>query len=105
MNADDGPGRGRDAVLEGQIGPGALQQRLGDEEAETQAALLFHVRALPLAGAGGYVGLADASGNLRREAGAVIGDNDVEPGRGPLGADIDPRRREIDRVLHQIPGP
>ena len=49
VDADDRAGGRRDAVFKGQIGPGALQKRLRDEEAKTEAAFRLKVRILSLA--------------------------------------------------------
>src|SRR6476620_4596542 len=73
VHAHDRPSVRKRAVLEVERGARALQQRLGDEEPEPQAARLA-LAALPATV--GDIGLADAVHDLRGKARTVIGDGD-----------------------------
>src|SRR5215217_729262 len=83
----DGPRGRRSGVRQGQFGPRALDQGLGDEEAQTQSTALLAVLG-PLGGAAcGHVGFADPEQDIGRVTGAVIPDLDENLVRRPAGLD------------------
>src|SRR5262245_22142516 len=91
-----------DAVLEGEGRSRALQQGLGDEHAEPQAAagLAADVEAAPARRRD--VGLADPVHDLGREARAIIADRYADLLGAIAHRHFDPLAREVDRVLHQV---
>ena len=62
-------------------------------------------RALAQRRALAHEGVADAADQLGRVAGAVVADPDPELRRVPVELDPDRRRREVDRVLHEVAKP
>src|SRR5262249_33654858 len=99
VHANDRPPVRERAVLEVERRARALQQGLGDEEAEPQAARLA-LAALPATA--GDVGLADPGDDLGGKARTVIGDGDGDVLTAPGGGDLDPLVGEIDGVLEQV---
>src|SRR5262245_31230843 len=106
MHPNDRPTVRKRPVLEIEPRPGAFQQRLGDEEAEPEAARFMPGRialgALALAPAAGDIGLADPLHDLRSKAGTVVGNGDGNLLPAPGGGDLDPLVGEVDGVLEQI---
>src|SRR5215217_5735089 len=70
----DGAGGGRSGIRQGQFGPRALDQGLGDEQAQSQSSALLAVLGALGGAAGGHIGLADPEQNIGSVAGAVIPD-------------------------------
>src|ERR671937_523659 len=87
VHADDGPAVRKRAVLKVERRARALQQCLGDEEAQPQAARLA---VTALAATAGDVGLADPVHDLRGKARTVIGDGDGDVLAAQGGGDLDP---------------
>ena len=81
---------------------GALEQGLGDEEAEAEAAGLAVAAVVAGAAAGGDIGLADAVDDAGGEARAVVDDGDGDLVGVPVGADLDLALGEIDGVLDEV---
>src|SRR6516165_6895716 len=94
--ACDGPAVRERAVLKVERRARALQQGLGDEEAQPQAARLA---VAALSATVGDIGLADPVHDLRGKARTVIGDGDGDILTAPGGGDLDPLVGEIDGVL------
>src|SRR5205085_7413807 len=87
-----------DEIIEGQFGAAALQKALRDKDAESHMAGLTR--------AGREVGLAEATEQMRRKAGAVIGDLDGHHRRVPEDrhADLAPGEllRGLDKVVDAV---
>src|SRR6185437_7999908 len=77
---------------------GALEQALGDEDAEPH--MLLGPAASP-----GNIGLADARENRLREARTIIDDVDRHRILAPGGGDVDFLMRELRRVLDEVAEP
>src|SRR5262245_39588468 len=107
VHPNDRPAVGKRPVLEIERRPRAFEQRLGNEEAEPETAGFLAARiavgALTLAPATGDIGLADPLHDLRRKAGAVVGNGDGYLPTAPGGRDLDPLMREVDGVFEQVP--
>src|SRR5262249_43070439 len=99
MHADDRPPVRKRAVLEVEPRARALEQGLGDEEAEPQAARLA-LAALPATA--GDIGLADAVHDLRGKARTLMGDGDGDVLTAPGGGALDPLGGEMEGVLEQV---
>src|SRR5207245_2308086 len=80
-------------------GARALQQGLGDEKPEAEAAAGL----CPLARR--HIGLADAVDDLGREARSVVGDGEGDLLAIPVPADGDGLLGEVDGVLDQVAEP
>src|SRR5207248_9135066 len=86
-----------DEIIEGQFGAAALQKALRDKDAESHRAGLTR--------AGREVGLAEATEQMGRKAGAVIGHLDRDDGRIPTDRDADLAPSELHGVLDKIVEP
>src|SRR5829696_8434155 len=96
-----GPGRG---VGEEELGAGALDQRLGDEQAEAEAAGLLVARALPRA-AGRDIGLAGPQQHLGGKSRPVVADLEPDLVGRPARLDLDRAGGEIDGVVEDVGEP
>src|SRR5882757_3498881 len=87
-------------VGERHLGAGALQQRPRDEHAEPEPAALALriVRAPPPR----QIGLADPLQHIRRDAGSIVGNHDVNGLGIPPGIDLHGGAREVDGVLEDV---
>src|SRR5882757_4418903 len=82
---------GKGPVGEGDFCAGALQQRAGDEYAEAKPAALAFIVARPPR----QVRLADPLQDVGRDAGAVVGDHDLDDLVVPPGVHLDRLARKI----------
>src|SRR5262245_19377569 len=103
VHPNDRPADRKRPVLEIERRPRAFQKRLGNEEAEPEAAgfmtARIGVRSLALAPAAGDIRFADPLHDLGSKAGTVVGNDDGNLLPAPGGGDLDPLVREIDGVL------
>src|ERR1700722_14682281 len=81
----------------------ALEQRLGDEKAEPEPGVLVGGALAPAAA--GDERLAHAVHDIRRKARTVVVDRDPDLVAAPVGLDLHPLAREINRVLDQVAEP
>ena len=86
------------AVGEGDFGAGPLQQRAGDEDAKPEPGMLALVGARPPR----QIGLADPLQHVGRDAGAVVGDHDLDGLAVPPRVDLDRVAGEVDGVLQDV---
>src|SRR5712692_11090402 len=91
---------GMGAIADDEGGTGALEQGLGDEDAEAEAA-----GSIRLSFAHRNIGLADAVDHGVGESGPVVRNQDLDPVGVPVGRNRHLVVGEIDRVLDQIPQP
>src|SRR6267154_4777026 len=77
---------------------GALQQRAGDEHAEAEPAVLAFVVARPPR----QERLADPLQHVGRDAGAVVGNHELDDLAVPPGVHLDGLAGEIDRVFQDV---
>src|SRR5690606_32987064 len=83
-------------IAEGDTRAGALQQRLGDEQAEAEAA------AASTRPASRHIGFADAVENLRRKTRPVVDDRQLDLRLVPCPAQDHGFAGEIDGVLDEV---
>src|SRR5882724_6635798 len=87
-----------DPVLEGEGRTGSLQQCLGNEDAEAEAAASLAADIEPPPARARDIGLADPIHDLGREARPVVADGDVHLLATVGHRHVDPLAREIDRI-------
>src|SRR5204862_3086567 len=93
----------RGTIGEGERRAAALEQRLGNEDAEPEAAdLALAARRMAAAR---QIRLPDAIENLGGKTRPVVRDRDRDLAVAPVRRDLDPGAREIDGILHEIAEP
>src|SRR5215470_15415027 len=103
-HGDGGAVQRRRLIDQRELGPRALQKRLGDKKTESKPKQRSFV-SFRTAGTGpamGDIGRAEAIDHFGSETGPIIADGDAHLVRRPGGGDLDPAVGEIHRIFDEV---